>query len=55
VYLPAILGVEQDADSKEIKKAFRKLSLKYHPDKEVCVFVVSLKSSTNHKTHGMRR
>ncbi|TMW68238.1 hypothetical protein Poli38472_007910 [Pythium oligandrum] len=28
-----VLGVTRDASSAEIKKAFRKLSLKYHPDK----------------------
>ena len=28
-----ILGVSKDADSDEIKKAFRKLALKYHPDR----------------------
>jgi DnaJ-class molecular chaperone len=28
-----VLGVDEDADSSEIKKAFRTLSLKYHPDK----------------------
>ena len=27
-----ILGVERSADEKEIKKAYRKLSKKYHPD-----------------------
>ena len=27
------LGVDQDATEKQIKKAYRKLSLKYHPDK----------------------
>jgi DnaJ-class molecular chaperone len=27
------LGVEKDANDKVIKKAYRKLSLKYHPDK----------------------
>lgn len=29
-----VLGVSKDASEKEIKKAFRKLSLKYHPDKQ---------------------
>lgn len=28
-----ILGVDVDSDEKEIKKAFRKLAHKYHPDK----------------------
>lgn len=28
-----ILGVEQDTDLNDIKKAYRKLTLKYHPDK----------------------
>lgn len=28
-----VLGVSRDATAKQIKKAFRDLSLKYHPDK----------------------
>ena len=28
-----VLGVPKDADDKTIKKAYRKLGLKYHPDK----------------------
>ena len=28
-----LLGVERDASDKAIKRAFRKLALKYHPDK----------------------
>lgn len=30
-----ILGVERDASDEDIKKAYRKLSLQYHPDKQV--------------------
>ena len=28
-----VLGLDRSADEKAIKKAYRKLSLKYHPDK----------------------
>ena len=28
-----LLGVSKDASEKEIKKAFRKLAVQYHPDK----------------------
>ena len=28
-----VLGVDEDATEQEIKRAYRKLSVKYHPDK----------------------
>lgn len=34
------LGVESGAAENEIKKAYRKLSLKYHPDKVGVVYVL---------------
>jgi DnaJ-related protein SCJ1 len=30
---PQLLGVKKDASDREIKKAYRTLSKKYHPDK----------------------
>ena len=29
-----VLGISKDASADEIKKAFRRAALKYHPDKE---------------------
>lgn len=28
-----VLGVDRNADEKKIKKAFKKMAIKYHPDK----------------------
>jgi molecular chaperone DnaJ len=28
-----VLGIDRDADEEDIKRAYRKLAVKYHPDK----------------------
>ncbi|WP_156506256.1 DnaJ domain-containing protein, partial [Oleiphilus sp. HI0117] len=28
-----VLGIERSADAKEVKKAYRRLAMKYHPDR----------------------
>ena len=40
-----ILGVPTTADEDAIKKAFRKLALKWHPDKHQVSFFVTVSSS----------
>ena len=32
-----LLGIARSADSKDIRKAFKKLALIMHPDKNVCI------------------
>jgi DnaJ family protein A protein 2 len=47
-----ILGVGKDASADEIKKAFRKLAIKNHPDKGGDAEKVSQSGLTNFKVQG---
>ena len=44
-----ILGLNKTATDKEIKKAYRKLAMKFHPDKiRILVLKISLKRLVRH-------
>uniref|UniRef100_A0AC34G897 J domain-containing protein n=1 Tax=Panagrolaimus sp. ES5 TaxID=591445 RepID=A0AC34G897_9BILA len=47
----AVLGVSPYASDKEIKKAFHKLSLKYHPDRNMTPEAISKMKEINEAYH----